>query len=192
MENAHCRFLLLELAAGSGIIAYQKKRAIQPNLLGIPFDIHDGSDDRRMRTDAELHADAMAGGPEAFSPIVERYQDAVFGIALARVRDFHEAEDIAQGAFIEAFERLDSLKDPARLGAWLRSITMHIAIDRVRRRRGTAEIGEDNVPASRDDAPHEQLERNELVLITVAVNRTRPNGRCGSVTPSSIEPDTCR
>jgi DNA-directed RNA polymerase specialized sigma24 family protein len=67
-----------------------------------------------MRTGAELHADAMAGGPEAFSPIVERYQDAVFGIALARVRDFHEAEDIAQSAFVEAFERLDSLKDPAR------------------------------------------------------------------------------
>ena len=37
-----------------------------------------------VRSDAELHASAMAGGPEAFAPIVERYKDAVFGIALAR------------------------------------------------------------------------------------------------------------
>jgi len=104
----------------------------------------------------------MIGGPEAFSPIVERYQDALFGIALARVRHFHEAEDIAQSAFVEAFERLDSLKDPARLGAWLRSITMHIAIDRVRRRREIAEIGEESMPPAKGATPHEQLERNEL------------------------------
>jgi len=74
----------------------------------------------------------MAGGSEAFAPIVERYADAVFGIALARLGDFHDAQDVAQQAFVEAFERLDGLRDPARLGGWLRSIATHRAIDRVR------------------------------------------------------------
>ena len=51
--------------------------------------------DRRpkVRSDAELFAAAMAGGPDGFGPIVERYQDAVFGMALARLGDFHDAQD---------------------------------------------------------------------------------------------------
>ena len=81
-----------------------------------------------MKSDPELFAAAMAGGPEAFAPIVERYQDAVFGIALARLRDFHEAEDVAQQAFVEAFERLGTVRDPARLGAWLRAVAIQIAM----------------------------------------------------------------
>ena len=55
-----------------------------------------------MRSDAELHEEAMAGGSEAFAPIVERYADAVFGVALARLGDFHAAQDVAQQAFLEA------------------------------------------------------------------------------------------
>ena len=104
----------------------------------------------------------MAGGPEAFAPIVERYQDAVFGVALARLRNFHEAEDAAQQAFLEAFERLGNLKDPNRLGAYLRSITIHRCIDRIRRRR---EVGGDEELAMRPDdrpLPGEQAERREL------------------------------
>ena len=112
-----------------------------------------------MKDDAELVAAAMAGGPDAFGPVVERYQDAVFGIALARLRDFHDAEDAAQAVFVEAFERLDNLGDPARLGAWLRSITIHRCIDRLRRQRETADLGQNAEPVSNTPMPHEALER---------------------------------
>ncbi len=87
-----------------------------------------------------LVAAALAGGPEEFGPIVERYQDAVFAVALARLRRFHDAEDVAQAAFLDAYERLDGLRDPKRLGAWLRSIAIHKSIDRLRRRREVVEI----------------------------------------------------
>jgi len=93
-----------------------------------------------MKDDVELVAAALAGGPKAFGPIVERYKDAVFGIALSRLRSFHDAEDVAQGVFLQAFERLEDLRDPARLGAWLRSITIHRAIDHLRRRRDGVDI----------------------------------------------------
>ncbi len=73
----------------------------------------------RESDDASLVGAALTNGSEAFGPIVEQYRDAVFGIALARLRNFHEAEDVAQQVFIEAFERLDQLRKPARLAAWL-------------------------------------------------------------------------
>ena len=85
--------------------------------------------------DSGLAAAALAGGPEAFAPIVERYQDAVFAVALARVRDFHAAQDIAQNVLIEAYQRLGSLREPQRLGAWLRRITVHRSLDVLRQRK---------------------------------------------------------
>jgi len=106
-----------------------------------------------VKSDAELHADAMAGGPEAFGPIVERYKDAVFGIALARVRDFHAAEDIAQTVLITAFEHLGSLREPSRLGAWLRSVTIHRSIDYVRGRRPVINAHDAMTAETEEDGP---------------------------------------
>jgi DNA-directed RNA polymerase specialized sigma24 family protein len=59
----------------------------------------------------------LADPPAGFGPIIERYKDAVFGVSLARLRNFHDAEDVSQQVFIEAFERLSDLNDPDKLDA---------------------------------------------------------------------------
>ena len=66
--------------------------------------------------DAALVAHALQNGPEASGPIIERYKDAVFGVALSRLRNFHDAEDLTQTTFVEALNTMERLKDPARLG----------------------------------------------------------------------------
>jgi len=115
------------------------------------------------KSDVKLVEAALAGGPEAFGPIVQRYRDAVFGVALARLGDFHEAEDQAQQVFVDAYQRLDTLKDPGRLGAWLRSIAIHGCIDILRRRREVRPAAlESDMQASREPSPPAQLERREL------------------------------
>jgi len=93
-----------------------------------------------MVDDEVLVADSLAKGPEAFSPIVKRYQSAVFGVALARVRDFHEAEDISQAVFIDAFLQLDRLQDARRLGPWLRTMAINKGIDWLRRGRNHVDV----------------------------------------------------
>jgi len=118
--------------------------------------------EREVIEDAELVAGALAGGPEAFEPIVRRYQDAVFGVALARLGDFHDAEDVAQTAFVEAYRNLGDLATPSRLGAWLRSIAIHKSIDLLRRRRERPR--DDVMDGLRDKSapPPEQAIRREL------------------------------
>jgi RNA polymerase sigma-70 factor (ECF subfamily) len=116
-----------------------------------------------MVSDAELVAAALAGGAREFGAVVERYRDSVFGVALSRLRNFHDAEDVTQTVFVEAFGRLVSLRDPSRLGAWLRGITLHQCIDLVRRRPDTTEFEEDAAPARDEtETPQARLEREEL------------------------------
>jgi len=122
-----------------------------------------------MQSDEQLVRAALAGTPEAFAPILERYQDAVFGVALARLKDFHDAQDVAQEVFVHAFERTDSLHDPSRLGAWLRTIAIHRSIDRLRRRRDAGDLDHATQAASqeryRDEARRTDLREEVLAAI---------------------------
>ena len=67
---------------------------------------------------------ATADKSAAFGDIVRRYQDFAFACAFAVLGDFHLAEDAAQEAFITAWRYLDSLREPAAFGGWLRRIVL--------------------------------------------------------------------
>lgn len=112
---------------------------------------------------------ALSGGPQAFGPIIERYKDAVFGVALSRLRNFHDAEDMTQSAFVEAFDKLPDLKDPNRLGAWLRSITIHRCINYLKREARSVTIDSIEEPESPLNPQHdlEQTELREQVLTAI-------------------------
>ena len=112
--------------------------------------------------DAALVAHALQHGPAAFAPIIERYKDAVFGVTLARLRNFHDAEDLTQTTFVEAFSGLERLEKPARLGAWLRTIAIHRCINFLKRREREVDFDSLDEPAAPQPSPHEDAERSEL------------------------------
>jgi DNA-directed RNA polymerase specialized sigma24 family protein len=49
---------------------------------------------------------------ESFREIVNRFQDMAYACAYAVLRDFWLAEDVAQEAFITAWQKLDQLRKP--------------------------------------------------------------------------------
>nr|WP_042357192.1 RNA polymerase sigma factor [Bacillus rubiinfantis] len=59
-------------------------------------------------------------------------------IAYQYVKDCFLAEDIVQEAFFKAYRKMDSIDDPAKIGAWLSAITVRTAIDflRMEKRKG--------------------------------------------------------
>ncbi len=125
-----------------------------------------------VKKDHQIVADALTNGPGAFEPIVERYRRTVFSIAFARLGNVHDAEDITQEVFTEAFMRLDRLRDPARLGAWLRAITIHHCIDLLRRPQSKLAFNHDtpDVPSDLPSPPETILrrERRERVMAAIA------------------------
>ena len=127
--------------------------------------------------DATLVHDALEGGPEAFNLIVRRYQSAIFGVALARLSDFHDAQDVAQQVFVEAFLRLKTLKDHTRLGGWLRTIAIHRSLDLIRRRRDSVPL-ETLAGANSSARPDVEFERKEFRgRVLDAIARLSPSQR---------------
>ena len=80
--------------------------------------------------DLELVRRAQAGDTEAFGDLVERNRRAVFRAALAAVGSATEADDVAQEAFVTAFQKLNGFRGESSFKTWLLTITWRKAIDR--------------------------------------------------------------
>ncbi len=104
---------------------------------------------------------AREGDLAAFDRLVERYQDAVCGVAFGIVGSFDDAQDIAQEAFLQAWRDLRDLADPARFPAWLYRIAANRSRDHLRRRRDDTRPDTPDLP-SPDPGPADEVARAEL------------------------------
>jgi RNA polymerase sigma-70 factor (ECF subfamily) len=80
--------------------------------------------------DLALVRRVQAGDSEAFGELVERNRRAVFRAALAAVGSATEADDVAQEAFVTAFQKLKGFRGDSSFRTWLLAITWRKAIDR--------------------------------------------------------------
>ncbi len=60
--------------------------------------------------------------------IYNRYYKAMYNTAYRIVKDRYEAEDVMQDAFLQAFTKLETLKDIKTFGAWLKRIVINKSI----------------------------------------------------------------
>ena len=61
-------------------------------------------------TDGYIIQQSLLGEPHAFGVLVDRYRESIYALAYSKVGDFHDAQDIAQEAFIKAYQNLRQLK----------------------------------------------------------------------------------
>jgi RNA polymerase sigma-70 factor (ECF subfamily) len=106
---------------------------------------------------------ARAGDRAAYGELVTRFQPAVYAIALVRLRDPVEAQELVQEVFIHAMTKLEQLRDAQCFAGWLRQITVRMALNRLTRRgpfQGAEPEVLQNAPAA-GDTPLEALVRAE-------------------------------
>jgi RNA polymerase sigma-70 factor, ECF subfamily len=84
-------------------------------------------------TRGDLLTQALAGERAAFAALVRQHQRSVYSLALRMLSDRHAAEDLAQEVFLQLYRSLSAVSSEAHLGFWLRRVTIHRAIDRLRR-----------------------------------------------------------
>lgn len=111
-------------------------------------------------TDAELVQRCLRGDPEAFGPLVDRYQRVLFNVAFRMVHDREDARDLAQGAFVKAFEKLGSYDPAHRFFSWIYRILVNDTLNFLEKSRRVLSL-EPGWDAAAPGGPHEELEARE-------------------------------
>ncbi len=83
--------------------------------------------------EAEVIKKVLAGDRVLFGRLVERYQDRVYSLAMHVLRDPHLAEDVAQEAFLRAFQRLDQFRGESGFSTWLYRIAVNTCWEYLRK-----------------------------------------------------------
>ena len=84
--------------------------------------------------DAALVERVRGGDVAAFEPLVEKYRQRVYRLAYNVVRNSEDAWDVAQEAFIKAYQALPGFRGQSAFYTWLFRIVMNVAHDKVRQR----------------------------------------------------------
>src|SRR5436305_787074 len=113
--------------------------------------IDDGRDDGR--DDRALLAAHLAGDPQAFTVLVRRHRDRLWGVALRTMRDREEAADALQDALLSAFRNASGYRGEAAVTTWLHRVVVNACLDRMRRRaaRPSVPLGDTDVAATVDE-----------------------------------------
>jgi RNA polymerase sigma factor (sigma-70 family) len=104
-------------------------------------------------SDVNLVILSLGGDREAFCEIVSRYQNLLCSLAYSSVGDIKYSEDISQETFVEAWKKLDTLKDPEKLKSWLCGI-LRFKVSHYRRKenrqpiKGASDYEEHDLPES--------------------------------------------
>lgn len=85
-------------------------------------------------SDEQLIAAALRGDTSPFGTIVEQYWNMAVALALSRINDPIEAEDVAQESFIKAYSQLRNLREPSRFAGWLSKIVAQQCTNIIRRK----------------------------------------------------------
>lgn len=88
-----------------------------------------------VANEARLVDEARQGSKSAFGELVLRYERRVLRLILQFIRDEAQAEDLAQEAFVRAYQRLDQFDPSRRFGPWLFRIAVNLTLDHLRRRK---------------------------------------------------------
>ena len=91
--------------------------------------------DAAAPADEELLERAAAGDQAAFSALVRRHEDRVFGIAVRITGDRADALDATQDTFVSVFRQAGSFRAEAAFTTWLYRVTVNACRDLLRKRR---------------------------------------------------------
>lgn len=118
----------------------------------------------------------LAGDRDAFRVLVDRESAAVLRACYRVLGDLHEAEDVAQEAFVNAYRALATWRADGPFGAWLSRIAVRLAVRQLGKRRAVAWLpatdavsGEEIVaalPAGPDSQPEHVALRAERASTT--------------------------
>lgn len=90
---------------------------------------------------------ALAGDAQAFEHLYRKHAGRVYALCLRMTGNASLAEELAQDAFVRAWEKLDTFRGNSQFGTWLHRLTVNVVLTalRSRNRRNEREFGLDDL-----------------------------------------------
>ena len=84
--------------------------------------------------DAALMLRVREGDRDAFALLVDRYKQPVMNLVARTLRDFTEAEDVAQHVFLQVYKSAHRYEVTAKFSTWIFTIARNLCLNEIRRR----------------------------------------------------------
>jgi RNA polymerase sigma-70 factor (ECF subfamily) len=107
------------------------------------------------KPDQELIAECLSGQTHAFGDLVARYQNRLFNTLVNVLGSVDDAHDVAQEAFVNAFQKLHTFRGHSAFYSWLFRIALNSAVSQKRKQRAVVSID-----AARDQSGEEPIDRH--------------------------------
>jgi RNA polymerase sigma factor (sigma-70 family) len=104
--------------------------------------------------DVELCALAATGERRAFGELVRRNGSAVRGVLRRMGAHSAEADDVAQDAFLTAFERISEFRGEGAFAGWVKRIAARAYLRRLQKERRLGAVASEQAQEAQDAPPH--------------------------------------
>jgi RNA polymerase sigma-70 factor, ECF subfamily len=83
--------------------------------------------------ESKLIDQSLAGDPEAYAALVNQHQKMIRAVTFRMTGSLDDAEELAQDAFLRAYQRLGSFGGGSKFSTWLCKIAINLSVDWRRR-----------------------------------------------------------
>lgn len=80
--------------------------------------------------DCELVRLSRKGDRDAFAQLMENYRHPLFALAYSKLRNYDQASEIVQDAFVQGYLAIERLRDPSKVGGWFYGIARKLILKR--------------------------------------------------------------
>ncbi len=104
-----------------------------------------------------------SGDSSCYRFIIEQYKDEALALAYTIVKDFDEAEDVVQEAFIKAYTNIKKFKENSTFSTWFYRIVVNTALSSLKKSNKTVslEVGFEDIPSNTNENEFCSLEFKE-------------------------------
>ena len=129
--------------------------------------IGDGTLERRdLGPDEDLVRRILAGETSLYEVLMRRHNRRLYRVARSILRSDDDAMDVMQEAYMRGFSHLATFRGGSAFSTWLTRIAVHEALARLRQRKRSASLDEeeteDSSMAAHDRTPEERAHGAEL------------------------------